>query len=201
MKRLDVINAMLISMEQAPVSSIDSTHPLVITALSVFDGVDMDVQAHGWWFNKDWNVTLTPDSTGAIVLPETILSVDPVNPYVPFLQRGGKLYDPYTQTSKFTDPVVVNLISRVAFEDLPEAAAKYIQRRSVYEYFLSFDGEANKLQHLATLMESSRATLNAEQMRVLRTNVVDSAQYLQLVGRFATPSDGRISVRRRHWHG
>lgn len=200
MKKLDVVNAMLLGVGQSPVSSIDSTHPFVTTAVAVFDGVNMDVQAHGWWFNKDYNVTLTPDSTGAIVLPDNVLSVDPVNPYIPLLQRGGKLYDPYNQVYTFDEPIVVNLISLVSFEDVPEPAAKYIQRRCVYEYFLNFDGEANKLQSLAALMESSRATLNAAQMRVLRTNVVDGSSYRQLVSRFATSSDGRISVR-RHWHG
>lgn len=196
MKKLDVVNAMLLGVGQSPVSSIDSTHPFVTTALAVFEGVNRDVQAHGWWFNKDYNVTLTPDGTGAIVLPDNVLSVDPVNPYNPLLQRGGKLYDPYNQGDTFGEPIVVNLISLVSFEDLPEPAAKYIQRRCVYEFFLNFDGEANKLQSLAALMESSRATLNAEQMRVLRTNVVDSVPYRQLVSRFATPSDGRVHIRR-----
>lgn len=195
MKKLDVVNAMLLGVGQSPVSSVDSTHPFVVTTLAVFDGVNRDVQAHGWWFNKDYNVVLVPDSTGAIVLPDTVLSVDPVNPYIPLLQRGGKLYSPYTQSYTFDEPIKVNLISLVSFEELPEPAAKYIQRRCVYEYFLNFDGEANKLQTLAALMESSRATLNAEQMRVLRTNVVDSTTYRQLVSRFATTTDGRVSVR------
>lgn len=201
MKKLDVVNAMLLGVGQSPVSSVDSTHPFVITALSVFDGVDQDVQAHGWWFNKDYNVTLTPDNTGAIVLPDTVLSVDPVHPYIPLLQRGGKLYDPYAQRYTFDKPIRVNLISRITFEDLPAPAAKYIQRRCVYEYFLNFDGEANKLQTLAALMENSRAILNAEQMRVVRTNVVDSTTYRQLVSRFATPTDGRVYVRRGTWNG
>lgn len=201
MKKLDVINAMLMGVGQSPVSGIDSAHPFVTTAVSVFAGVNTDVQSHGWWFNKDYDVVLMPDGTGSIVLPDNVLSVDPVNPYIPLLQRGGKLYDPYNQEYKFSSPIKVNLISLVNFEDLPEPAAKYIQRRSVYEYFLNFDGEANKLQSLAALMESSRATLNAAQMRVVRTNVVDSVPYRQLVSRFATPSDGRVHLHRRDWRG
>lgn len=201
MKKLEVLNAMLQGVGQAPVSSVDSTHPLVITATSIFEGVDRAVQSKGWWFNKDFNVTLTPDSSGQIVLPSTTLSVDPVNPYIPLLQRGGKLYDPYKQVSIFSEPVVVNLVTHVEFESLPEPAAMYIKRRCVFEYFLDFDGEQAKLQYLSSLVEEARAALNAEQLRVLRVNVADNAQYRQLVGRFATPSDGRVYIRRRGWNG
>ena len=200
MTRLEVINAMLSSVGQLPVSTLDSTHPFVTTTRAVLDSVDKHVQAIGWWFNKDFNISLSPDAGGNIVLPTTVLTVDPVNPNIPYLQRGGKLYDPYSASSTFTDAVVVNLISLLDFEEIPEPAAMYIKRRAVLEYFLDFDGEKIKLEYLGSLMEESKAALYAEQMRIKRANIASNPQYLALVGRFATPSDGRIGTG-RGWYG
>lgn len=201
MQTLEVINAMLLGVSQLPVSSIESTHPFVSTALAIFNGEDRAVQARGWWFNKDYNVVLTPNASKNIVLPDTVLSVDPVNPNNPLLQRGGMLYDPITRSTTFDRPVKVNLISRLTFEDLPEPAAMYIKNRCVMAYFLNFDGERAKLEILAQLAEQSRQELVSEQLRVLRVNLVDNPQYRLLVGRFANSTDGRIYIRRGAYSG
>ena len=59
MLRLDAVNQMLESINQTPVTTIlNNQHPDVLTAVSVLNRIDKQVQAMGWWFNTDHNLTL-----------------------------------------------------------------------------------------------------------------------------------------------
>lgn len=190
MDALHIVNAMLASIGQMPVSSTSSAHPFAITATNTLDGVNQDVQSMGWWFNRDYGLTLLPNEAGELLLPPNCLSVDAVDTSLRYVQRDGKLYDPYTQSSVFEGSVDVDIISLIDIDCLPVPAANYIKRRAIYEYFLDKDGETKKLDKLEGLMSSAWTTLNAEKIKQADTNIARNPTYRYMMSRFTSPEYG-----------
>jgi hypothetical protein len=199
MTKLEIINAMLASIGQMPVSSDSSSHPFAITASNTLEGVNREVQSEGWWFNKDYSVTLLPNAAGNLILPNNVLSADASDTAIRLVQRNGRLYDPINQTDVFTDSVKVDLISLIDIEYLPTQAAAFIKRRSIYEYFLDRDGEAKKLDKLQGLMENAWTVLNSEKIKQADTNIDRNPVYRYMMSRFSAPEFGVAGQDKKIW--
>jgi hypothetical protein len=131
--KLEAVNSMLGHIGEAPVNTISSASTLPIsasTAVSILDEVSREVQSDGWYFNTEHNVTLSPNSDGYIVLDTDVVEADVIDSTLDVAQRGSKLYDRKNNTSEFTKDVKVNLTRLLDWDDLPEAARRYITLRS-----------------------------------------------------------------------
>ena len=95
---LDVLNHMLNVIGGSPVSSPTSDHPSVLSAMVQLNRVRREMQTRGWWFNTEYNLKLTPNELGQLILPTNTLFIDPVDPFSHLVRRGGKLYDPVSHT-------------------------------------------------------------------------------------------------------
>lgn len=167
MLKLDAVNRMLTSIGQTPASTvIENYHPDVLSALSVILSASKKIQAKGYWFNTDHNLTLAPNAiTGEILLPSTTLSVDPVDTTLHYVQRGSRLYNSSNSTFEIGVPVQVTLIQDLDFEQLPEVAANYIMEDSLYIFVRDRIGDNVKMQEIKTDREMARRLLNAEDIR------------------------------------
>ena len=87
--------------------------------------VSRELQAKGWWFNREpW--TFIPDSaTGKILVPVTALAIRGTTKTV--INRGATLYSLDDTSYVFTDSVDCVVVWEVNFEDLPDAIAKLCQ--------------------------------------------------------------------------
>ena len=130
---LEAINTMLSTIGESPVNAVEDTGNVdVVIARQILQSVSREVQARGWHFNTEKNYTITPDSAGYLVLPNTVLKVDTVYPdsSKDVVVRGSKLYDRENHTYVFTDAVKVEMTILLTFDELPEVARNYVTIRA-----------------------------------------------------------------------
>ena len=130
---LEAINTMLSTIGESPVNTVEDTGNVdVVIARQILQSVSREVQARGWHFNTEKNYTITPDSEGYLVLPNTVLKVDTVYPdsSKDVVVRGSRLYDREKHTYVFTDAVKVDMTILLTFDELPEVARNYVTIRA-----------------------------------------------------------------------
>ena len=130
---LEAINTMLSTIGESPVNMVEDTGNVdVVIARQILQSVSREVQARGWHFNTEKNYTITPDSKGYLVLPNTVLKADTVYPdgSKDVVVRGNKLYDRENHTYVFTDAVKVEMTVLLTFDELPEVARNYVTIRA-----------------------------------------------------------------------
>lgn len=164
MNKLDIINRMLGSCGELPVSSLQSGHTMLPAATARLSTVLEAVLSEGWWFNRE-TAKLPVQEDGKVYIPNDALSVRAPEGLV---QRGRLLYDSVKGQYEFTSPVTVRLCRALLLEQLPPLAAAYVAARAVKEFQASYDGDGtttNRLEAEATL---ALRKLNAEETRQAR---------------------------------
>lgn len=120
---------MLGTIGQAPVSSLN-TPGLVdaVVAKSLLSEISRDVMTEGWNFNTDYDYELAPDIDGFITPGSNVLRIDTTREYRTYdvVLRGTKLWDKYTKTYVFDKALKFNITWLLDFEEVPEAARRYI---------------------------------------------------------------------------
>lgn len=134
------VNVLLSSIGESPVSSVEGDSAEAseaASALNLIAEVSLSVQTQGWPWNRDYGVTLPVDNTGRVPLPVNGLRITkayPGNHSGSLVERGRFVYDNRRSSYVFDDPVLVDLISKLAFEEMPEAARRYITIRAAKQY-------------------------------------------------------------------
>lgn len=134
---LEAVNVMLGVIGETPVNSIEGSGlNEVAVARSVLHEISRAVQTRGWWFNLDEEFELSPTVEGHIALPSNALSVDTSESQwdIDVVERGGKLWNRTTHSFIFDRSVKVDLISFLPFNELPEAARRFITIRAARTY-------------------------------------------------------------------
>lgn len=132
MTELEAVNEMLMSIGQAPVSTLSVTGIKDVNiAKAELQKVSRRVQSQGWNWNSDDNYSLAPDVDGHILIPAGAIKVDASDKYANYLVRrnGAKglcLYNKDDQTFVFPAAVECDIVWAYDFEDLPETARCYI---------------------------------------------------------------------------
>tara|TARA_B100000123_G_scaffold223884_1_gene172480 strand:+ start:449 stop:1057 length:609 start_codon:yes stop_codon:yes gene_type:complete len=131
---LEAINIMLAAIGEAPVNTLTGTLPVdVAIAQSTLVEINKAVQAEGWSFNTEIDVTLTRNAANQIVLPTNILRVDAnihQHPTIDPIQRGLKLYDRLNNTFAFEEDLICTVVYFRDYTEIPEPARRYINIRS-----------------------------------------------------------------------
>ena len=82
----------------------------------------------------DFDVVKTPRTDGIIPLGNSVLRIDTTNKVrsgdSDIVERANKLYDREKNTHTFTENVTVNEVILLNFDELPEAARRFIAVRS-----------------------------------------------------------------------
>jgi len=169
--KLESVNQMLTTAGSVRTSSLSSARVDVITAEQILDEVDRSVQLEGWHFNRQHNQTFSPNASNEIELTDDIFEVHqssgedsptrriPTHP-TDYAKRGGKLYNAETDSFTFEADVKLNVIRRVAFEDLPQYARDFITARAASRFYKvqrgkrSDDAREEELRARATLMQA-----------------------------------------------
>ena len=131
---LEAINIMLAAIGEAPVNTLTGTLPVdVAIAQSTLVEINKAVQAEGWSFNTEIDVTLTRNAANQIVLPTNVLRVDAnihQHPTIDPIQRGLKLYDRLNNTFAFEEDLICTVVYFRDYKEIPEPARRYINIRS-----------------------------------------------------------------------
>ncbi len=172
--RLDAVNTMLSVIGEAPVNTLDASSQTtdVAMAKSMLDEVSREVQANGWHFNREYEVSLSPDSSNNILIPTNAARVD-VEPAdsrnKDYVQRGDKLYNKTDATYTITDAKKCTIIYLLDWEDLPQAARQYIMIRAARKFQDRVVGSGK--HHDFTAMDEMNALI------MLRSDEADSGDF------------------------
>jgi hypothetical protein len=133
--KLEAINSMLSVIGEAPVSTLEGGQNAdTVMAQAILEEALRETLEEGWHFNTEYEIPLVPDIAGEIVLPTNYARVDvqKVNApsYAELTFRAGKLYNLTEHTFVFTSTVKVDAVMLLEFEDIPQAARKYIHTRA-----------------------------------------------------------------------
>lgn len=132
---LEAVNTILSAVGEPPINSLDEQKNAdAAIARNILGEINREVQAHGWHFNSQDKVDLTPDdATKFIVLPENILRIDisdTVYDTRDITQRGSKLFDRTNNTYEFTSVVKSSIIYALDWDEMPEPARRYVTVKS-----------------------------------------------------------------------
>lgn len=175
MDELDVINDMLATMGEAPLNQLDEDHPYVAAGRRFLASTNRKVQSRGWWFNTEW-FTLTPDPTsGFVYLPEDVIAAEGRRGLCAsyYTIRGRRLYDLTNGTFVITEnPVHLEVIREVPFEDLPATAADAIGANAVLRFQKNYDADTQKTSEQTQDAADSMMMLKAEHIRQRKSNFI-----------------------------
>jgi hypothetical protein len=130
--KLEAVNEILSCVGETPVNSLSSGYVEADMALNTLNTVDREVQSQGWNFNTETSYTINPSTSGDLVLPANTLKADGSTKTLTedWVQRGGKMYNRITHSQTAATAVKVDLTIKIEFEELPEAARRYITLRA-----------------------------------------------------------------------
>lgn len=185
---LEAVNAMLLSIGQAPVSTLSvSGIADVNIARELLKTAARRCLAKGWNFNTDDEYTITPDVGGYCVVPSGALSVDAQNSTENLVQRrapNGSMafYSKDSQSFIFTSPITVRVIWGFGFEDLPEVARNYIATYAGRRFQSRVIGSQILDRFEAEDEQYAWILLQTEERRSADTNMFRRSPYLQSFG-------------------
>lgn len=175
-----IINHMLRTLGEGGVSYDQSTHPTVQLCSNCLNTVNSEVQGRGWWFNKEYGLTLVPDNRGEVIVPPealdmTITGVQNMSPNdkIKLVRRDNRIYNSVAHTYTLNMNVIVDVTMLMDIDTLPSAAQTYIQHKAAETIFLDEDGDAQKLQKLEQRTAFAWQALQAQQLKNISTNALD----------------------------
>ena len=173
---LEAVNECLENIGQTPVSTISGSLGVdAQIALSFVRKVNRELQSQGWYWNTDKEIPLTPNGAGNILVPSNTLSVDTsgVDVSRDVVQRGSLLYDRDNRTYTFTEPLTVELVVGLPFEELPETARRFIALRAARIFQDRIEGTSGS----SDMDDEMRALANlqADHLRVADYNVLSGS--------------------------
>lgn len=136
MSELDAVNMMLMTIGEYKVNDLTNLAGRSDAAIAkdILNNTSRAVQSKGWTFNMDFDVVKKPNQNSQIPLGNSVLRIDTTNKVrsgdSDIVERANKLYDREKNTHTFTENVTVNEVILLNFDELPEAARRFIAVRS-----------------------------------------------------------------------
>ena len=133
--KLEAVNTMLTFIGESPVNSLadDAGVGDLPVAEQILDEIDREVQSQGWQFNTNYDEVHSPDSNKFIIFSHSVVKADvKVGQYtdMDITLRGNKLYNRSKNSFEFTSDLKLTLVTLLPWDDLPEAARRYITMRA-----------------------------------------------------------------------
>ena len=130
LSELQAVNVLLQVIGQAPVSSLTGEVGTDVSiACNTLSHASREVQMQGWSFNRDYNVELSPNTSGNIPVATNVLMIDGydhTDPEVDVVIRTNKLWDRYNNTFTFTNAIKAEVTYLISWDDLPAHAQWFI---------------------------------------------------------------------------
>jgi len=134
---LSAVNAILGSIGQSPVSSIDYDNPEIAFIYNILKESNQDVQNEGWVFNIEYHIKETVNSTdNKINISSNVIRIDMEDEWDrtrDFIRKKDsdgiwKLYDKVNHTFEYPDNdyFYLNKVTLLAFEEIPSPFQRYI---------------------------------------------------------------------------
>lgn len=172
---LEAVNVCLANIGESPVSAITGNITVdAALARDLLRQVTREVQTHGFYWNTELNYKLIPNTADNLALPANVLSVDTTgdDKNKDLVARGRILYDRVKHTYTFSEPVYVDIVVALSFEELPEIARRYIAVRAARIYQERVMGNGSISTFNTSDEDMARAALLAENMEIEDNNMM-----------------------------
>ena len=172
---LEAVNVCLANIGESPVSAITGNITVdAALARDLLRQVTREVQTHGFYWNTELNYKLIPNTADNLALPANVLSVDTTgdDKNKDLVARGRILYDRVKHTYTFSEPVYVDIVVALGFEELPEIARRYIAVRAARIYQERVMGNGSISNFNTSDEDMARAALLAENMEIEDNNMM-----------------------------
>lgn len=154
MTELQAVNEILMSIREAPITSISDAAEQsgdATLALDRLRNTTRDVLARGWTFNTDLEYPLIPQpSTGEIFLPAGTVSADFCDQTYThrgrFVIRGNRVYDRRDNTFNIGQTLRADIAVLLPFDDLPSPFRDLIAKISIRAFQQFILGEAGDIR-------------------------------------------------------
>ena len=178
MSELEALNLLLRAIGSSPVNSLETPHPDAANGLTTLERLRRQLQKRGWWFNIDFDVILTPDVNGEILLPTTYDTM--VLEDMSLIKRGNKIYNRAKQTYLHTDPVrVIYIIQLLSWDEMPGSMQEYVTYVSAGQFVRDELEDLNKEQDYYASAQQVLIDLNRQDMAEGRYNMFNNARVQQ----------------------
>lgn len=182
--KLEAVNVCMRAIGREGVDSLESGDLDAEDANKIIDIVSQRFQynqGNGWWFNREPNWNLTPDSNGEVNLPNNALAVLQCyglnDKKIPMTMRAGKLYSTWNHTFDLRSHVNrdgnirLTLVMMLPFEHLPTSVMQAITYQAACEFIVSKDADKTKLQTHQVIASQLLTSVQAEQSAQKRLNM------------------------------
>lgn len=183
--KLEAVNVCMRAIGREGVDSLESGDLDAEDANKIIDIVSQRFQynqGNGWWFNREPNWNLTPDSNGEVNLPNNALAVLQCyglnDKKIPMTMRAGKLYSTWNHTFDLRNHVNrdgnirLTLVMMLPFEHLPTSVMQAITYQAACEFIVSKDADKTKLQTHQVIASQLLTSVQAEQSAQKRLNML-----------------------------
>lgn len=183
--KLEAVNVCMRAIGREGVDSLESGDLDAEDANKIIDIVSQRFQynqGNGWWFNREPNWNLTPDSNGEVNLPNNALAVLQCyglnDKKIPMTMRAGKLYSTWNHTFDLRSHVNrdgnirLTLVMMLPFEHLPTSVMQAITYQAACEFIVSKDADRTKLQTHQVIAAQLLTSVQAEQSAQKRLNML-----------------------------
>jgi hypothetical protein len=173
---LDAVNQMLLSIGEAPVSTLSVTNIKDVSfARLTLHNASREVQTEGWDFNTDTDYPLVRDTNDKVAVPSNVLSIDPTDRCRNYVERFDsgvrRLYDKDERTFVLTADVDVDITWFFPFEELPQAARAYIAHKAGRVFQANIIGSQILYQYTKEREIETRADLEREHLLSADENI------------------------------
>lgn len=181
---LDAVNEIIGSIGESPVNTLENTLDVDVTnALRILRSNNRAFQARGWSFNSVENYPLNPDiHSKRIKWLDSYLKIDGEEG-TKYIKQGDYIYDLISKTSTFENPIYVNAIILVPFEDMPEAARNYIIAKASFEFQSRYLGDEALTQVLLNKIQETWQYLQEDELDKNDYNLLEHTHVQELLTR------------------
>ena len=183
--KLEAINYMLSAVGEAPITNLNDDLAESEIAQELLTATSREIQSKGWSWNTQIKREILPAANSEVILPINTLRVDAVSKYdgrtdksKRYTNRGGKLYDVLQRTNKFDDKVYLDIVEGLDWDDLTEAARRYILLDATSRYMLNVLGADTDLQQIQMQAQRAWITLEQEEDEVSDRNILTDQHML-----------------------
>lgn len=170
--KLEVVNACLATLGEAPITALTDNHIFKQNALDYLTGSVRATLKRGLWFNTE-TLELKPDAASKyIYIPGDSIAVKRLEGGVPFSQRGRRLYDPIYNRYEWDNAILVEKVTLLDFEDCPFFAQDAISLDAVLRFQKDFDGDNARYQQINMDRQRANLELNAQHTREIKANLL-----------------------------
>lgn len=176
MSKIEAVNAVIAVAGDAPVTSLSGDYEQAVIAEAILDKLGREVQSQSWWFNEVNGLEIVPSTIDEIDLPANTISAEAVGDYGLIVQRGLRMFHRGNNTYKFTDPVCIDLVELLAWDETPQTFRQYVVTLAKEEYNNEYFGSQDVARTVERQLSIAFATFRKEDLKSKDLNIFRNAR-------------------------